>query len=211
MSGKFREIKMKTIALLLLFIVGCSTQVTKEFEVTELNYPQELKVVKRKDWGWKPLTRTVPQHKIKYITLHHGGIEFKKDEDPVKYIRHLQDWSRAEKNWIDNPYHFMIDLNGVIYETRPINYPGDTNTKYNPVGHALICVMGNYEVQKMNKKQLRSVVKLSAFIAKKYGISADKIKGHKDYAETLCPGKDFYKYIKDGTIRNRINAILQSK
>ncbi len=203
---------MKKIAFFLLFvIVGCSTKINKEIEIAELNYPKELNVVKRSDWGWKPLERTIKQHTIKYITLHHGGVKFKKEEDPVKYIRHLQDWSRAEKKWIDIPYHFMIDLDGTIYETRPINYPGDTNTEYDPTGHALICVMGNYEVQKINKKQLRSVVKLSAFLAKKYGVSADKIKGHKDYAETLCPGKDFYKYIADGTIRKRVEAILHSK
>ena len=195
----------------IFFVIGCSSKIDKEIKVTELNYPKELNVVKRNQWGWKPLQRTIKQHTIKYITLHHGGVKFTKDEDPVKYIQHLQDWSRAKKNWIDIPYHFMIDLDGTIYETRPINYPGDTNTSYNPEGHALICVMGNYEVQKINKKQLRSVVKLSAFLAKKYGVSADKIKGHKDYAETLCPGKDFYKYIADGTIKNRVEAILLSK
>jgi len=206
------ELKMKTIFFLaLLLLSGCSANLTKDIEITELNYPKELNVVKRSDWGWKPLTSKIKQHKIKYITLHHGGVKFTEEEDPVKYIRHLQDWSRAKKHWIDIPYHFMIDLDGKIYETRPINYPGDTNTSYDPTGHALICVMGNYEVQKINKKQLRAVVKLSAFLAKKYNVSVDNIKGHKDYAVTLCPGKDFYKYIQDGTLKERIKALLNSK
>ncbi len=201
----------KIIPIIMFLIFGCSAQITKKSDITEFTYPKELKVIKRSEWGWKPLSKKIKKHKIKYITLHHGGVKFTKEENPIKYIKHLQDWSRAKKNWIDIPYHYMIDLDGVIYETRPIDYPGDTNTSYDPTGHALICVMGNYEVQKINSKQLRAVVKLSAFIAKKYGIQANRIKGHKDYAETLCPGKDFYQYIKNGTIEKRVNAILESK
>ena len=116
----------------------------------------------------------------------------------------------AEKNWIDIPYHFMIDMDGKIYETRPINYPGATNTEYDPTGHALICVMGNYENQIISEDQLAAVVNLSAFLAKLYNFTPDNIKGHKDYTETLCPGKDLYRYLEDGTIRAKVTEKLNS-
>ena len=143
------------------------------------------------------------------ITIHHGGVEFNKEQDPVEEIRNLQNWSRTEKNWIDIPYHFMIDLEGNIYEARPINYPGATNTTYDPTGHALIEVMGNYEVQTLSQAQLKSVIDLAAFLAKKYDVSPNEIKGHKDYAETLCPGQDLYKYLEDGTIQNSVERKLK--
>jgi hypothetical protein len=103
----------------------------------------------------------------------------------------------------------MIDLDGRIYEARPIQYPGDTNTTYDPRGHALICVMGNYENQTLSEDQLASVVDLSAWLAREYDVPPDSIRGHKDYAETLCPGKDFYRYLQDGTIQRMVAVRLQ--
>ncbi len=164
----------------------------------------QFKIIPRKAWGWKPPTFTLKPQKIKRITIHHSGILFKKDEDPIKYLRHLQEWSRTEKHWMDIPYHYMIDLNGNIYEARELKYPGDTNTTYNPRGHALICVMGNYEIQKPTQRQLEALAWLSAKLALKYHVPLDSIKGHKDYAETQCPGKNLYRYLQDGTLKKLI-------
>jgi len=122
----------------------------------------------------------------------------------------LQKWSRSEKKWIDIPYHFMIDLDGKIYEARPINLPGDTNTEYDPTGHALIEVMGNYEIQEFSENQMKSLVALSAFLAKEFNVPVSDIKSHKDYSEmTVCPGKNIYKYFEDGTILKQIEEKLK--
>ena len=194
--------------LLFTTVVSCGPRVEKSVELTELIYPPGLKIIHRSDWGWMPLERTITRHAIKYITLHHGGEDFPASKDPVEYLRSLQSWSRAEKGWIDIPYHFMIDLSAKIYETRPIDYPGDTNTKYDPAGHALVCVMGNYENQILSEQQLDAVVAVSAYLAHHFGVASDSIRGHKDYTETLCPGKDFYTYIQDGTVSRRVAASL---
>jgi len=161
-------------------------------------------MVTRADWGWVPLTDTIPTHEIKYITIHHGGEDFPEDKDVIKYLIGLQSWSRSDKNWIDNPYHYMIDLQGNIYEARPIKYPGDTNTDYDVRGHALICVMGNYENQILSKIQFEQLALLTATLADKYGVANDLIKSHKDYTETLCPGKDLYRYLEDGSLIKRV-------
>ncbi|HEX9658507.1 MAG TPA: peptidoglycan recognition family protein [Bacteroidota bacterium] len=192
----------------LVLITSCSSHVER-IEVTELDFPPELGIVHRAAWGWQPLEEILPPHQIHYVTIHHGGEDFPADKDPIEYLRNLQSWSRTEKKWIDIPYHFMIDLNGTIYETRPINYPGDTNTGYDPTGHALICVMGNYENQILSEKQLGAVVALTAYLVEHFGVSLENIKGHKDYAETLCPGKDLYRYLVDGTIVRRVKDRLE--
>jgi hypothetical protein len=187
--------------LSLVFLAGCANRNLEESkEILQLNYPLGLGVVPREQWGWQAGEQTLPHHTINKITIHHGGEDFAVDKDPVQYLRGLQRWSRSEKKWIDIPYHFMIDLKGTIYETRPINLPGDTNTGYDVRGHALICVMGNYENQILSRQQLTSLINLTAFLAKRFDVSPDSIKGHKDYSETLCPGKDLYRYLRDGTI-----------
>ena len=197
--------------LLSAIIFSCTANTTPTYQVSELEYPSNLSVIRRADWGWKALQDTIPQHRIKRITIHHGGIEFKENTDVPAHIRQLQDWSRSEKHWIDIPYHFMIDLQGKIYEARPINYPGDTNTKYDPHGHALIEVMGNYEVQTLQPVQLDALIRLSAYLAKTFDVDTANICGHKDYTETLCPGKNLYRYLEDGTIRKQVAQLLKKQ
>ena len=162
---------------------------------------KHFKIVTRKEWGWKPPAFTLPEQQIKRITIHHSGVIFKQDEDVVKYLRHLQEWSRTEKHWMDIPYHYMIAPDGTIYEARPLKYPGDTNTTYDPRGHALICVLGNFEIQKPTQRQLDALAWLTAQLALKYHVPLDSVKAHKDYAETLCPGKNLYRYLQNGTLK----------
>ncbi len=168
-----------------------------------------LKMISRTDWGWVPLTDSIPVHEIKYITIHHGGEDFPADKDPIQYLRGLQSWSQSDKGWIDNPYHYMIDLKGNIYEARPIKYPGDTNTSYDVRGHALICVMGNYENQILSTTQFEQLARLTATLADEYGVALNLIKTHRNYVETLCPGKDLYRYFEDGSFLERVAALRQ--
>jgi len=168
-----------------------------------------LHIITRDDWGWKPLVDTIPHHTIKAITIHHGGVFFPEDKDPIAYLRNLQDWSRAERPWIDIPYHYMIDLQGKIYEARPIQFPGDTNTDYDPTGHALICVMGNYEEQLLSEHQLEILINLCAMLSDKYSVPVEKIKSHKDYTETACPGADIYQYLENGYLAEQIRNSIQ--
>lgn len=199
------------VAALLIFPSCAKRNLDESRDILELNYPSELAVVTRAAWHWEAGERTLPSHTINKITIHHGGEDFAEDKDVIAYLRNLQSWSRAEKKWIDIPYHFMIDLKGTIYEARPVNLPGDTNTDYDVRGHALICVMGNYENQIVSEQQLNSLVGLTAYLAKRFSVSPDSIKGHKDYTETLCPGKDLYRYLQDGTVVKSVKERLSNQ
>ena len=106
--------KKSLAAIILLLLAACSSEVSRE--ITELDYPEVLGMVEREDWGWVPIDTTFNVHEISKITIHHGGVEYTGEKEPEVYLRDLQSWSRSEKHWIDNPYHYMIDLQGKIYE-----------------------------------------------------------------------------------------------
>ena len=161
-------------------------------------------IITHQQWGWKALTDSMPPHIIKRITIHHGGVYFSSDSNAITYLRKLQDWSRENKHWIDIPYHYMIDFQGKIYEARPIRFPGDTNTDYDPRGHALICLFGNFEEQQVSEQQLNSLSALIGWLMAKYNVPVDSVKTHKDYTETLCPGKNLYRYFRNGEIQKRV-------
>jgi hypothetical protein len=146
-------------------------------------------------------------HTLDRITLHHDGAEFYGGAEAR--LRGLQSWSRRVRGWVDIPYHFLIDLQGNIYQARPLAYVGDTATEYDPTGHALITVMGNYNIQEVNPAQLTAIVDLAAWICYEYDIPPQQIRGHRDYAATSCPGANLYLYLTNGYIVSAVQERLR--
>ena len=161
-------------------------------------------------WGGTPANENLARrHTIDRITLHHQGVAFPRERDPQQYLRDLQAWSRTSKGWIDVPYHYAIDLDGRIFEGRDIRFSGDTNTNYDPSGHAPIEVVGNFEEVEANAAQLDAVVNLMALLAAKYRVPLAAIRGHRDYVpDTECPGKNLYRYLENGYFHAEVRARL---
>jgi hypothetical protein len=189
-----------TVLLAALLLYGCSA--SKEFSYDEFGKG----IVTVQEWGGTPAVDSLARrHTITHITLHHQGEPFPEGKDPVQYLRNLQNWSRSEKHWIDIPYHYIIDLNGTVYEGRDIRYAGDTNTEYDPAGHALIEVVGNFEEVEPNQNELDATVNLMAWLSMKYHVPVDSIRSHRDYsAMTVCPGKNLYRYIQNGYFKEKV-------
>lgn len=160
--------------------------------------------------GGAEMRLRVPQ-RITSITLHHEGSPepLRPSDDPVAKLRGLQEWGARDRNWWDVPYHFLIDLDGRIYEARDWHYMGETNTTYDPSGHLLISVLGNYNRQEPTPAQLNAIANLMAWAVQKFNVPLDSIRGHYQYAETNCPGKNLRKYLEDGTFRRMVEARLE--
>ena len=145
-------------------------------------------------------------HAITHVTLHHTGSPqpLRPQENPVDKLRGLQSWGAAERNWWDVPYHFLLDLDGRIFEGRDWRYMGETNTTYDPAGHFLISVIGNYDLQEPTPSQLAAIADMMAWALTKFDLSLEKIGGHYHYADTGCPGRHLRKYLEDGTLRRMV-------
>jgi hypothetical protein len=166
------------------------------------------KEVAQSDKANGPEYRLRVKHHIDKLTLHHSATTHTAEDDLREKMRNMQVWGWKDRNWFDVPYHFFIDIDGSILEARDYHYMGDTNTRYDPRGHFLINCFGNYSVAEPNKQQLESIAKLMAWAAAEYRIDPLKIYGHRDLAQTSCPGDKLYKYIQDGTLKRMVEAIL---
>lgn len=199
LSHETRTMILRPALLLSLLLAAASSPAQTMRDV-------EQGIVPVSSWGGTPADATrARRHTIDHITLHHQGEPYKPGTDPQQYLRNLQNWSRATKHWLDIPYHYIIDLDGKIYEGRKIEYAGDTNTEYDPMGHALIEVVGNFEEVEPNQQQLDAVVRLMAMLAKKYGVTLDRIASHRDFSnETVCPGANLYRYVQEGYFRHKV-------
>ena len=101
----------------------------------------------------------------------------------------LQKHAQRNKPWGDIPYHFYIDLNGVVGEGRSLKYSGDTNTGYNPANRIHIVLEGDFNTEKPGKKQLKSLQSLVKQLRTQFSLSVSKTYGHNDRAPTSCPGR----------------------
>jgi len=169
------------------------------------------RIISKQEWGGGESSGTMRSHFPVRLTFHHEGSPrpLTPDRDPKELMRALQKYGWREKNWPDIPYHFLIDLDGNIYEARDPMKVGDTNTTYDPSGHLLISVMGNYARQAANEKQLMAIADLMAWASDYYNIDPSSLRGHQEYAETDCPGRYLYPFVVSGFFEGEIRKRLQ--
>jgi hypothetical protein len=150
-------------------------------------------------------------HRITHVTLHHTGDAqpLRPTDDPAAKLRGLQSWGASDRNWWDVPYHYLLDLEGRIYEGRDYHFMGETNTAYDPGGHFLISVIGNYDRQEATPAQLASIADMMAWAIREFDLPLDRIGGHYNYANTGCPGQHLKKYLEDGTFRRMVSERLR--
>ena len=131
---------------------------------------------------------------------------------PRDHFCRARRYSRGVRNWADIPYHYVIDLQGRIYEARPLGIAGDTNTRYDTSGHALIQVVGNLDEVEPTPAQLEGVVQLMSALAIRHGLTEKDIAGHRDVAaDTVCPGRHLYRYLENGWIQARVAENLRAQ
>ena len=163
---------------------------------------QRPTIISRADWKANKPVGEGKKHKIEYITIHHTATKMRPDLPIETKLKNLQAFSQRDDKlssgkfkpaWFDVPYHYYIAVDGKIAEGRQIEYAGDTNTEYDPTGHALIVVEGSFGTDEPTEAQVESLKAMVKWLAKKYKVSGDSIKGHRDYAKTGCPGANIEK------------------
>lgn len=174
--------------------------------------PPSPQIASAESWGSVPAAELQPPQRIQHITLHHQGETWVPGRDVTDYLRALQRWSRQTRHWADVPYHYVIAPDGRIFAARPEDQPGDTNTEYDPRGHALVMLLGNFEEVQPTPEALGACVELMAWIAARHGLRPADIASHKDYsAQTVCPGAKLYRYLQNGWLRGAVGARMAGR
>ncbi|QFR39361.1 hypothetical protein A9Q91_03960 [Candidatus Gracilibacteria bacterium 28_42_T64] len=155
---------------------------------------------------------------INSIVIHHTYSEY---DDSYSGVRSIYKFHTLTRQWGDIGYNFLIGKDGEIFEGRA----GGANTvaahdKWNNRSTIGIALIGNYSVNKVNEKQLKSLQSLTKFLVNKYSIDLnsqesyhkecmgdgcelplnsfklDSIIGHRDAGTTTCPGDALYAQIE---------------
>lgn len=209
---------MRARALLAaLLLVGCAnpepaptSRPAPPAKQVEVPRPE---IVSPAAWHSKP--QPIPRakaHTPVRITIHHAGVVWTEKHEPFKKILALQRWGQRDKGWPDVPYHFLIAPDGRIFAGRDLAYAGETNTEYDTHGHVLVHLWGDFQQQRVQLAQLRSTVRLVAWLCQSLHIDPATIAGHRDWSkQTTCPGRDLYRYVHGGDLRRWVEQTLAGK
>ncbi|MEO7646768.1 MAG: peptidoglycan recognition family protein [Gemmatimonadaceae bacterium] len=184
-----------TISVAAVLLAGCGG-----FRSARM-IPSEVEFVSRAEWRARPPTLTMRPHTLHRLTIHHTGTDQNPRRSVAEKLRGLQLFSQRDDSlasgqrkpaWADVPYHFYVGVDGAVGEGRDWHYAGDSNTAYDPAGHLLVVIEGNFQRDTLTSAQRRTLDLLVPALARRFRIPPERLASHRDYADTQCPGANIY-------------------
>ena len=146
----------------------------------------------RDAWGARPARAGGRPHTITRMTLHHEAVVLDGNRNAPGRLRQDQRYHQDKLGWIDIAYHVGIDRDGNIYELRTPQIAGDTATDYDTTGHFLVLCEGDFDKEVVSEAQLHGAALAFAWATQTFHIATDTLAGHRDLAQTACPGANLY-------------------
>lgn len=166
-----------------------------------------LAVLCRDAWGARPPGDGFVEHTIRQLTIHHSAVVLGDNRDAPSRLRQHQR-HHQDQGWPDIAYHLGVDRNGNVYDLRPALFRGDTFTAYDPTGHFLVLCEGNFDREQPTDAQLEGAATAFAWASREFGVAPATLTGHRDHAQTSCPGDALYARIAE--VRGRTEALVNA-
>ncbi|WP_331458579.1 N-acetylmuramoyl-L-alanine amidase [Mycobacterium nebraskense] len=162
----------------------------------------------RDAWGARPARSGGKRHTITRMTLHHEAVVLGDNRNAPGHLRQDQRYHQDQHGWIDIAYHVGVDRNGNVYELRSTEIAGDTATDYDTTGHFLVLCEGDFDQEPVSEAQLQGAARAFAWAAQNFRIATTTLAGHRDLAQTSCPGGNLYAHLSSGDLKRRIDDLL---
>jgi N-acetylmuramoyl-L-alanine amidase len=116
-------------------------------------------------------------------------------------VEEITEWHK-NKGWKTIGYHYVIDLNGMVHNGRPVEQVGAHCEGHNANSIGIVYVGGCDADMKpkdtRNYSQKVAMLKLVRLLKEQYpGVS---IHGHNEYAAKACPSFDVQKWRKEAGV-----------
>jgi hypothetical protein len=200
-------LQIASSAALASAIGGCSSA-ARPATHTRLTSAASAPLLCREAWGARPARPGGKRHTITRMTLHHEAVVLGDNRNAPERLRKDQLYHQDQKGWIDIAYHVAVDRNGNLYELRNTGLAGDTATDYDTSGHFLVLCVGDFDQEAVSEAQLHGTALAFAWAAQNFGIKSDTLAGHRDFAQTSCPGANLYAHLSSGDLKRRIDTLL---
>jgi N-acetylmuramoyl-L-alanine amidase len=200
-------VKLVSTAALASAIGACSSAAAPTPRA-RLTSAESALLLCREAWGARPARPGGKRHTITRMTLHHEAVVLGENRNAPARLRKDQQYHQDSKGWIDIAYHVGVDRNGNLYELRSTEIAGDTATDYDTTGHFLVLCEGDFDQEAVSEAQLHGTAVAFAWAAQNFHVKSDTLAGHRDFAQTSCPGANLYAHLSSGDLKRRIDTLL---
>ncbi len=130
------------------------------------------------------------------LIVHHSSFY---EADVQATLLEVQRLHRDDRHWADIGYHFLIDIDGTIYEGRNLGARG-VHTMGHNTGSAGLCLLGDYRFALPPQAQLEATEALARWLVAELAVT--HLAGHSQFnPSTLCPGGALLEYLPDMAAR----------
>ncbi|MEK6608497.1 MAG: N-acetylmuramoyl-L-alanine amidase [Myxococcota bacterium] len=133
------------------------------------------------------------------MAIHHTETPTEDTISPEARLRAIQSYHMDVRGWCDVAYHYLMSRDGRLWEGRPAQKLGAHAGSGNNSGNLGISVMGSHGSTPITDTQLSAVAGLVRGLADldDIPINRTKIKGHREYKSTSCPGDALFAQLGD--------------
>jgi hypothetical protein len=147
---------------------------------------------------------------IKYLTIHHSAWPHNSMGNEPR-LHEMKGWHH-KKGWPGLSYHYAIMRDGSIYK---LNNHNDITWHDGRNNDTLGILVDGYfhppHNEKPSKEQLESLDWLITKLLKDLNLPRNRVKGHRDFGRTACPGDLFYPTVQKLSKNPLNNNIMSDK
>ncbi|XP_012682131.2 peptidoglycan recognition protein 5 isoform X2 [Clupea harengus] len=157
-----------------------------------------VNITYRVGWGAAdPRSKKQMSEPAKRVVIHHTAIRSgATPQDCIQQVTRIQKMHMKDRDFDDIGYNFLVGQNGMLYEGRGWGIVG-AHTKGHNQDSVGIAVMGNFNNDLPTSAALSSVKRLlQDGVSRGWLHSNYTIFGHRDLANTECPGDKLYPEIQ---------------
>lgn len=116
-----------------------------------------------------------------FIILHHSA-------GKTDTVESIHKYHKDGRGWVGIGYNFVVYKDGTIHEGRGLDYVGAHCSGYNSKSIGICCI-GDFTKEQMSQEQYYALAELIKYLKGIYPKAT--IKGHREFANTACPGTYF--------------------
>lgn len=150
--------------------------------------PPSFILVPRSGWDvGPPPPPPAARQEIHGIIIHHDAVNYPAELSGEDRVRSLLR-SVFRMGWRDVPYHYLIDVDGRVFEGAPEWAVTPSRTWHDAADLLQVALLGNYSRSQPSAVQLQSLIELVERKASQHHVMRNRISLHSDLIGTECPG-----------------------
>lgn len=156
------------------------------------------RLVTRTQWGARSMrANNDPMARINRLTVHHTGVIAGMGPGrDVETVRRIQSMHQDDRGFADIGYHYIIGIDGAVYQGRPEHIQGAHAKGANNIGNLGVSLIGDFSGRMPSSAQMSTLQAVLRHQQQRLAIPMARVYGHRELGQTVCPGDRLFAWLE---------------